>query len=1203
MAVAAADFYTYARATGTPLPQNKKEEAELVPAINQWKRNQLRQQRQEENNINGGAIAAVAGLAGLGAAALAASRGGLRSRVTNAVDPTSGSRVSTGVGGLQQDLNEKVTQSRNWDDYRDSIALKTQVDEQDFVEQALDKVEKDAIGPASIDEYTGEEIAALKAFTDYGTGVENNRIRRIEEGGEKVRQNIIRGLELPEPSWEQTSVVQNRQPEVRAISPKEVLALPPAKVQQEVEDPWFTQAITNNDVDSPITTNDFLQKQGPGKYIDPEKVTNNSVANVPKSTTTENQTISAIKSAEDQITGRIYNKIVTDPNVDTSNLDDVNLQNISENLPPPQQEQRVGVSKEQDFVEQALDQKLYNRLRFQSEELNRDELKALEGINWELKKSRRAAQPKPWENKDFNVDRIITTAPIKTGNPIVDSLIGRLPTAVVAAKEIAKQGAKDVSDAAQSIKKAVVENAPSNLPDFSRVPNSGINTSATVQLSDGSAAGPLYPFKQAWRGLTGGTSVDAVEDSVDAVIPKGKVIDSNVEGVDKTYVLNERDQIIHELGAKSDLPINTPKDVTDLSQTELSRFLQRQRYEIASQLRQKGEPITPGKIERELEKFYGPKSYDYVRKLNEELKQKGLPTKNIRNITKRKHALQLGATYDPKFFDNVNLKSVKIAGEDIPVIPSRRFTEAKTPYTGKAYLDDYSDSLKTPFFSEDTALGLAEQVEKKKNWGLTRRAEIESDIAEIYKERKIKAEQEGKKVAAQLKIAESKGQIGLVKKLSNQLENIRKVWKNPSLGYYRQGDIRLAEGRLRGIARKEIEMQGEIADLTVPLTVAEQPENAGKRVYFEIDTTGGSGKKIGKQLAPGSRDLSDEDVDEIDKVGNYFIDPESLQLRSEYQIKDTELKGGQGRKQAEALSPRPDNPLDTLVPLQQRGGTLFDRNTNTWKLMADIPENNKGLSRQTTRPVVDAIEPDRAGSDPGGLEESPRIFEDEQGGVTDIYGRRLASDLKDDDTVRPTQLVGKVKGPQTQKATAERRRAVNISENIRHLSDPNWLASKGYDLNKVSPKQLVGEYLQRLQSKTGSADLEEFLQTRGQSRPATYENTYTNLRGNRVNLNAEVEPSVTQTNVAQSSNYPAAQNQVNYVPPTESTIRSLSITPSEIEKAERMHLLNYISAAHGQIKGGARAGGTKMRNNLTPYQSPSDAMINQLVMKRRMERL
>tara|TARA_R100001594_G_scaffold30664_3_gene57382 strand:- start:7031 stop:9721 length:2691 start_codon:yes stop_codon:yes gene_type:complete len=112
------------------------------------------------------------------------------------------------------------------------------------------------------------------------------------------------------------------------------------------------------------------------------------------------------------------------------------------------------------------------------------------------------------------------------------------------------------------------------------------------------------------------------------------------------------------------------------------------------------------------------------------------------------------------------------------------------------------------------------------------------------------------------------------------------------------------------------------------------------------------------------------------------------------------------------------------------------------------------------------------------------------------------------------------------------------------------------------------------------------------------------LRGTPVKLGEQpIETSVTQTKFAQPLNYPAAQNQVTYVPPTESTIKSLSVTPSELEKAERMHLLNYISAAHGQIKGGARAGGTKMRNNLTPYQTPSDAMLNQLVMKRRMERI
>ena len=111
MAVAAADFYTYARATGTPLPKTKQEEAKLTPAVNQWKNNQLRRDNQGQEGINPGAVAGLTGLAGVGALALAATRGGLRQRVTEAVKPSPGSRVSTGVGGLKQDLG-KVTKGR-----------------------------------------------------------------------------------------------------------------------------------------------------------------------------------------------------------------------------------------------------------------------------------------------------------------------------------------------------------------------------------------------------------------------------------------------------------------------------------------------------------------------------------------------------------------------------------------------------------------------------------------------------------------------------------------------------------------------------------------------------------------------------------------------------------------------------------------------------------------------------------------------------------------------------------------------------------------------------------------------------------------------------------------------------------------------------------------------------------------------------------
>ena len=71
MAVAAADFYTYARATGTPLPKTKQEEAQLTPAVDKWKKSRTKApERQEDSNairniLGTGAVAA--GLAGAAA--------------------------------------------------------------------------------------------------------------------------------------------------------------------------------------------------------------------------------------------------------------------------------------------------------------------------------------------------------------------------------------------------------------------------------------------------------------------------------------------------------------------------------------------------------------------------------------------------------------------------------------------------------------------------------------------------------------------------------------------------------------------------------------------------------------------------------------------------------------------------------------------------------------------------------------------------------------------------------------------------------------------------------------------------------------------------------------------------------------------------------------------------------------------------------
>ena len=119
MAVAAADFYTYARATGTPLPKSKQEEAKLAPAVDKWKKSRLSNTRQEEKGIDAGQVA---GLTAIGAAALAAFNPGARQRIAQAVRPApkGGTATSTNVGGIKQDLNKlrEETAKRSWEDQK-----------------------------------------------------------------------------------------------------------------------------------------------------------------------------------------------------------------------------------------------------------------------------------------------------------------------------------------------------------------------------------------------------------------------------------------------------------------------------------------------------------------------------------------------------------------------------------------------------------------------------------------------------------------------------------------------------------------------------------------------------------------------------------------------------------------------------------------------------------------------------------------------------------------------------------------------------------------------------------------------------------------------------------------------------------------------------------------------------------------------------
>ena len=114
--------------------------------------------------------------------------------------------------------------------------------------------------------------------------------------------------------------------------------------------------------------------------------------------------------------------------------------------------------------------------------------------------------------------------------------------------------------------------------------------------------------------------------------------------------------------------------------------------EIASQLGEQGLPQSPSRIEAELGRRLGKESYKYGPE-----------------YTEQKQRMQLGATYDPKFFDEgvAGVSEVKIAGQSVPTEDLRQETkikatadrlkeriDSKTDWVGSVRLEEASKNAK-----------------------------------------------------------------------------------------------------------------------------------------------------------------------------------------------------------------------------------------------------------------------------------------------------------------------------------------------------------------------------------------------------------------------------------------------------------------------------------------------------------------------------
>ena len=348
--------------------------------------------------------------------------------------------------------------------------------------------------------------------------------------------------------------------------------------------------------------------------------------------------------------------------------------------------------------------------------------------------------------------------------------------------------------------------------------------------------------------------------------------------------------------------------------------------------------------------------------------------------TQRKQALQAGATYEPKLFNRLRVPSVQIAGQSVPY----------TPTQGSGF------SIRKPTITESTALNLKSEVDKQKTFLGQVRLDATSNMRAIEAQAKPLKQ-------AQIQ-ARNRRDFTTVDRLETELNKLR--------GSYQK--------QQRRITGAELKVTENISNLGLPLKLTEGVES-GQRIYAEVDPTGGRGGRVRTTTidsAGVADDLADDVVTDFDISGTPVYKEGTVEIRPERIAINTPAKGGGGRNIA-----------------NYTGSGLEDEKVRSMPTGGLIQETPQRL-RQTLGRYRD-YDPGTDELNQGGGAPQPPYRDDSglTGGVVDIYGIRRSADPKDISRVKPSQLVGDVKGAQNQKVSKEAqeiiKRSLKISEDRR----------------------------------------------------------------------------------------------------------------------------------------------------------------------------
>ena len=324
----------------------------------------------------------------------------------------------------------------------------------------------------------------------------------------------------------------------------------------------------------------------------------------------------------------------------------------------------------------------------------------------------------------------------------------------------------------------------------------------------------------------------------------------------------------------------------DLSISSAASYLNNRRDEIASMLGEQGLTVTPGRIEEALGYEFGPKAYTFGPKQ-----------------TQRKQALQLGATYNTNFFENLKTPSVQIAGETVP-----------------------TSSLKQPTVMKETAERLGEKVDRAKD-----------AIGRVALGQRMK----------EVRFEQGQKQLRDLGAYAQELKTFAQTTKNPLMADR-------AMGRRSDVLLEYDMLENRLNQSLGPL----ESGRRGADRYREVVGESISEMKLPDRLKPG--------IEEGQRI-YFQQDPKTLQpipgtqeIRSERKMIDTEPRTGGGRQAGEftgAESAVRNIDIYGVQPLTQKGADPSLKPSTPRYTQAEIEEAALSLSR--TDPETGAPIPPR----------------------------------------------------------------------------------------------------------------------------------------------------------------------------------------------------------------------------------------------------